>query len=43
MPPTTTGPALAFYGVIGFFAGFNERFADDVVSTTAARISAALG
>lgn len=41
--PSGTGPSLAFYGVIGFLAGFNERIAKDVVSTSAKRISAALG
>lgn len=30
--PVATGPELAYYGALGFIAGFNERFAQDVVS-----------
>lgn len=30
--PSGTGPQLAYFGIIGFLAGFNERFAQDVVS-----------
>jgi hypothetical protein len=38
-PPAGLGPKLAFFGVIGFVAGFNERFAQDIVSGSAARLS----
>jgi hypothetical protein len=36
--PNGVGPELAYFGVIGFFAGFNERFAQDVVSTSATEL-----
>jgi hypothetical protein len=36
--PTTVGGELAFFSVIGFLAGFNERFAQDVVSDSAKRL-----
>jgi hypothetical protein len=42
-PPIGTGAELAFFGIFGFFAGFTERFAQDVVTGSAKRLFAALG
>jgi hypothetical protein len=39
--PTRIGPELAFFGVLGFLAGFNERFAQDVVTTSSERLRTA--
>jgi hypothetical protein len=33
-----TGSALAFYAVLGFLAGFNERFAQDMLGASAAQL-----
>lgn len=33
-----TGSALAFYAVLGFLAGFNERFAQDMLVVSAAQV-----
>jgi hypothetical protein len=33
--PAGIGGQLAYYGMLGFIAGFNERFAQDAVSRTA--------
>jgi hypothetical protein len=35
-----TDNALAFYAVLGFLAGFNERFAQDMLVTSAAQLNA---
>jgi hypothetical protein len=40
--PAGLGRGLAFYGIIGFLAGFNERFAQDVVSGSTTRLGTAL-
>jgi len=37
----STGSSLAFYAVLGFLAGFNERFAQDMLVVSAAQISKA--
>jgi hypothetical protein len=36
--PNGLGPRIAFFAVLGFLAGFNERFAQDVVSGSSARL-----
>lgn len=33
--PTGTGPEFAFIAILGFVSGFNERFANDIVSQQA--------
>jgi hypothetical protein len=35
----STGDALGFYAVLGFLAGFNERFAQDMLVISASRVS----
>jgi hypothetical protein len=40
--PTGTGPALAFFAVLGFLSGFNERFAQDVVTTSTEGLAATI-
>jgi hypothetical protein len=40
--PGGVGPQLAYFGIVGFLAGFNERFAQDAVSGAARPLGAAL-
>jgi hypothetical protein len=40
--PDGVGPQLAYFGIVGFLAGFNERFAQDAVSGSARPLGASL-
>lgn len=40
--PASDGGQLAYYGMLGFIAGFNERFAQDAVSGTARTVGSNL-
>ncbi len=41
LPAISTAPneELAFYGAIGFLAGFNERFAQDMIANSGSRLA----